>query len=352
MKTITQVLALARPSLLSLKPYSSARDEFDQSASGIGNLVFLDANENPYASPHNRYPDPHQRELKNVLSSIKGRPAEEIFIGNGSDEAIDLILRAFCAPGYHSVVIPSPTYGMYSVSAAINEVLVKPVFLSEKFDLDPATVLDTVDDRTRIVFLCTPNNPTGNNLSRDALMRVVKGFNGLVVVDEAYIDFTSFPSLLSELEDYPNLIVLQTLSKAWGLAGLRLGMAFAHRDIISLLDKIKPPYNISSYAQQTAIEVLKKSSEKEKRVSEILAERARVAQALSGMKSVQKVYPSEANFILVRVSDAPRAYNYLVRAGIVVRDRSQVRLCEQCLRITIGTAIENDLLLKALAAYE
>jgi histidinol-phosphate aminotransferase len=352
MKTIDQVLALARPSLLALKPYSSARDEFDQSLSAEHKLIFLDANENPYPSGHNRYPDPHQRELKNALSSLKGRLADEIFLGNGSDEAIDLLLRAFCSPAYHNVVIPAPTYGMYSVSAAINDVLVKSVSLGVEFDLIPQEVLNAVDDRTRIVFLCSPNNPTGNLLSRDAIMRIVDEFSGLVVVDEAYIDFARNSSLLNELPNHPNLVVLQTLSKAWGLAGLRLGMAFAHRDIVALLDKIKPPYNISSYAQQVAATVLANPSEISDRVSEILSERDRVASSLSKTKSVQRVYPSDANFLLVKIKDAPRAYDYLVRAGIVVRDRSQVKLCEQCLRITIGTTVENDLLLKALGSYE
>lgn len=352
MITAEQVLALARPGLRSLKPYSSARDEFDQATKGNKDLTFLDANESPYPTDYNRYPDPHQRELKKSISLIKSIPVDSIFLGNGSDEAIDLLIRAFCVPSYHNVVIPSPTYGMYSVSAAINEVAVKSVELSSTFELDAEATLKAIDDRTRIIFLCSPNNPTGNLLSFEAIDRIVNSFKGLVAVDEAYIDFTETPSLVKSLNLRPNLVVLQTLSKAWGLAGLRLGMAFAHPGIISLLDKIKPPYNISSVAQEIAMRALKQPDEKQLRVKEILKERNRVALELGTFKRVSRVFPSQANFLLVKIKDATRAYEFLVDAGIVVRDRSKVALCEDCLRITIGTAEENSRLLTALASYE
>lgn len=349
--TIQQVLALARPALLSLKPYSSARDEFDQSTAAR-DLIFLDANESPYPTTYNRYPDPHQRELKKVIASLKQISERQIFIGNGSDEAIDLLIRAFCQPSVHNVIIPSPTYGMYSVSAAINEVSVKSVSLTSAFDLDPDAVLYEINNNTRIIFLCSPNNPSGNLLSSEAIDKIIESFSGLVIVDEAYIDFSGSVSLLEAIDRKPNLVVLQTLSKAWGLAGLRLGMAFGHPDIIALLDRIKPPYNISSVAQRLAIEALDDRSSKQRRVNEILEQRRLMAKALQPLKSVKHVFPSQANFLLVRIKDAPRAYEFLVNDGIVVRDRSRVALCEGCLRITIGTAEENNKLLKVLAAYE
>jgi histidinol-phosphate aminotransferase len=349
---IEDVLALARPSLQTLKPYSSARDEFDQATSGTQDMVFLDANENPYPSGLNRYPDPHQRELKRMIAKLKDVAEDRIFLGNGSDEAIDLILRVFCSPNLHNVVIPSPTYGMYAVSAAINDITVKMVPLTPAFELDANAVMDAIDDKTRIVFLCSPNNPSGNLLSREAVNTVLKGFSGLVVMDEAYIDFTNTQSMTKVLDEQPNLIVLQTLSKAWGLAGLRLGMAFADPAIIALVNKIKPPYNISSPSQRLAMNSIGQLREKELRVKEILEERERVTLTLAGMKCVFHVYPSQANFLLVKLKEAGRAYTYLVQKGVVVRDRSQVQLCEDCLRITIGTPRENDQLLSALSSYE
>jgi len=335
---IEDVLSLVRPHLLSLQPYSSARDEFDQSVIGKQQYVYLDANENPFDTDYNRYPDPHQRELKKLISGIKGVSQDQIFLGNGSDEAIDLIIRLFCSEG-DDVVIPSPTYGMYEVSAKINNIRVKKVLLSETFELTD------VDTNGKIIFLCSPNNPSGNLMDVEPIL---KKFNGIVVVDEAYIDFTAKPGFIKKIDEYPNLVVLQTFSKAWGLAGLRLGMAFARPEIISLLDKIKPPYNISSATQQVALEQLRNQKQKDEWVKLILCERDRVAKVLCKLKSVKKVFDSEANFLLVRIDDARNVYNKLIVDRIVVRDRSNVKLCEDCLRITIGTYEENERLLEAL----
>jgi histidinol-phosphate aminotransferase len=346
---IETVLRLIRPHLNGLKPYSSARDEFDSSASSDV-WVFLDANENPNPTAFNRYPDPLQRDLKAAISQLKGVPTDSLFIGNGSDEAIDLIIRMFCTPAYHNVIIPSPTYGMYQVSAEINDVLVKTVPLSAAFDLDLDATLAAADDRTQIIFLCSPNNPTGNLMTESSVIRLLNEFKGIVVVDEAYIDFSGSESLVAVLAAYPNLIVLQTLSKAWGLAGLRLGMALAHPEIVAALNKIKPPYNISSLAQETARTVLGKGAAKDRAVAEILIERARVADALACIDLVQHVFPSNANFLLVRVRNAGATYDKLTSQHIVVRNRSHIMRCDECLRITIGTRKENDQLLKALSS--
>ncbi|HMJ68072.1 MAG TPA: histidinol-phosphate transaminase [Cyclobacteriaceae bacterium] len=341
--TLQETLALVRPHLLNLQPYSSARDEFDQSQVEQGKFVYLDANENPFNTGHNRYPDPHQRELKKRISAIKGVNAGQIFLGNGSDEAIDLVIRLFCG-NEDNILIPAPTYGMYKVSAEINNVKIKAAALTEDFAL-PLSFLSNADERTRVIFLCSPNNPSGNRVD---VMPVLKDFQGIVVVDEAYIDFTSGKSLLTELDHFPNLIVLQTFSKAWGLAGLRLGMAFAQPEIISLLNRIKPPYNISSSTQTLALEAIQKREQTTEWVELIIAERQRVAEELSKLSSVKKVFPSDANFLLVRMDRAADVYNKLIADHIVVRDRSQVKRCEDCLRITIGTKNENDHLLNAL----
>jgi histidinol-phosphate aminotransferase len=335
---IEDALSLVRPHLLNLQPYSSARDEFDQSNVEKDKFIYLDANESPYNTDYNRYPDPYQHQLKKKLASIKKVQPEQIFIGNGSDEAIDLIIRLFCNDG-DNIIIPSPTYGMYKVSAEINNVKLKTCLLNDDFSL-PNIKTDT---DTKVVFLCSPNNPSGNSLDID-----LDSFNCIVVVDEAYIDFSTRPSFVNQLDNYPNLIVLQTLSKAWGLAGIRLGMAFAHPKIISLLNKIKPPYNINTATQKVALEALDRQNETDERVRSILFERMRVAKLLLNLKSVKKVYPSDANFLLVRIDDARDVYTKLVSEGIVVRDRSQVRLCEDCLRITIGTHEENEKLLAVL----
>ncbi len=334
--TIQDVLSLVRPHLLDLQPYSSARDEFDQSKVDKEKFVYLDANENPFDTGYNRYPDPYQLELKKKIAEIKKVSTDQVFVGNGSDEAIDLIIRLFCSEN-DSIVIPYPTYGMYEVSARINNVKLK------KFLLDKNFKLNDLDFDGTVTFLCNPNNPTGNLLDLQ-----LDKFKGIVVVDEAYIDFTNSPSYITKLTQYPNLIVLQTLSKAWGLAGLRLGMAFANPQIISLLNKIKPPYNISSATQKIALEALRNQKEKEEWVKAILGERDRLAGVLRNLKSVKTVYPSEANFLLVKIDDARNIYNKLIDDGIVVRDRSQVKLCEDCLRITIGTTKENDKLIDAI----
>jgi histidinol-phosphate aminotransferase len=334
---------LVRPNILKLKPYSSARDEFEGEAS-----VFLDANENPYPTNYNRYPDPHQNQLKQRISELKKIKIENIFLGNGSDEAIDLLFRAFCEPGKDEVLIPQPTYGMYAVSASINDVKVNSVNLTKDFDIDLEATLSAVTAQTKIIFLCSPNNPSGNLLTLEKVTGVIKNFGGLVVVDEAYIDFTNRPSLIESLGQYKNLVVLQTLSKAWGLAGLRLGICFANVEIISVLDKIKPPYNISSTTQSLAIERLKQTEIKNQQVEEIIEQRKMMETRLPESKVVKHVYPSDSNFLLVKAQDAKKIYGYLLNKGIVLRDRSNVILCEDCLRITIGSPKENQLLLDEL----
>ena len=337
------ITKLVRGNILKLKPYSSARDEFEGEAS-----IFLDANENPYPTDYNRYPDPHQKQLKKRISEIKKIKEELIFLGNGSDEAIDLLFRAFCEPGRDEVLIPQPTYGMYAVSASINDVKVNSVNLTNDFDLDLDATLSAVTPQTKIIFLCSPNNPSGNLLTKEKVIEVIKNFNGLVVVDEAYIDFTSSQSLTELLDQYKNLVVLQTLSKAWGLAGLRLGICFASVEIISLLDKIKPPYNISSVTQSLALERLQLEEIKNQQVKEIIAQRKIMEAQLSESNVVEQVFPSDSNFLLVRVKNAKNIYDNLLNKGIVLRDRSNVILCNDCLRITIGTPKENQLLLDEL----
>ena len=345
--TIKDVLALVRPHLLSLQPYSSARDEFDQGNSEKLKFVYLDANENPFNTGNNRYPDPHQREVKKLISGIKGIATNQIFLGNGSDEAIDLIIRLFCNES-DNILIPSPTYGMYKVSAEINNIRIKTSLLDENFALT-SSFLSEADEKTKIIFLCSPNNPSGNLLDVES---VLGKFNGIVVVDEAYIDFTTNPGFIKQLDRYPNLIVLQTFSKAWGLAGLRLGMAFAQPGVIELLDKIKPPYNISSATQHIAVTAIRNTDQMKLWVSEIKTERERVARELTKLTMVKKVFPSEANFLLVRFNYDPlEAYEELITNMIVVRDRSTVVRCEDCMRITIGTPEENDRLIEAVKKF-
>lgn len=338
-----QVKALVRPNVLRLRPYSSARDEFEGVAS-----VYLDANENPFPSDYNRYPDPHQKAVKSALASLKQVRPDQIFLGNGSDEAIDLIIRTFCDPGVHNIAITQPTYGMYQVSADINDVAVRAANLTPQFDLDVEELLKNVDYNTRIIFLCSPNNPSGNLLSSNYIEKVITSFDGIVVVDEAYIDFASAPSWVGRLDEFQNLIVLQTFSKAWGLANLRIGMAFGSTFIIELLNKIKPPYNISGLTQKLVLEALQKAGRTKDIASNLVAERERLRAGLEKIQSVEVVFPSDANFLLVRVADARAKYAQLLKQGIVVRDRSNVRLCEGCLRITVGTPVENDQVLEAL----
>jgi histidinol-phosphate aminotransferase len=335
---------LVRENIKRMKSYSSARDEFKGTAS-----VFLDANENPYAELYNRYPDPHQRKLKEKISALKNIPAHQIFLGNGSDEAIDLIFRAFCVPGKDKVIIPQPTYGMYSVSAETNDIQIITIPLTPDFDIDVDSILLSADSDSKILFLCSPNNPSGNLLSRSKIKTLLEKFDKLVVIDEAYIDFAGQPSLVEWLNDFPNLIILQTLSKAWGLAALRLGMCFASSGIIKILNRIKPPYNVNEATQQLVLENLKLVLQKEIWVRELIAQREVLKSLLEKVKVVLHVFPSDANFLLIKVTDAAFIYDYLIQRGIVVRDRSKVLLCEGCLRITVGTEKENQLLIKELS---
>lgn len=332
-----------RPNIWNLKPYSSARSEFKGEAS-----VFLDANENPYNAPYNRYPDPLQWAVKEKISQLKGVPAEQIFLGVGSDEPIDLIYRAFCEPGIDNVVAIDPTYGMYQVCADINNVEYRKVSLDNEFNVDADAVLNAIDTHTKAVFVCSPNNPTGNSLNRAAVERILKSFAGVVVVDEAYIDFSSQPTFLHLLNEYANLVVLQTFSKAWGSAGIRLGMAFASREIIEIFNKIKYPYNINKLTQEHALSMLEKAGQVKEWVTILLQERVRLASELSRLSIVKKVYPSDANFLLVKVDDASAVYRYLVENGIIVRNRNNITLCMGCLRITVGTPEENRLLIEAM----
>lgn len=335
---------LVRKNVLNLKPYSSARDDFQGQAS-----VYLDANENPYPTGYNRYPDPHQLAVKQKLAAIKQVEVANIFLGNGSDEVIDLLFRAFCEPGKANVVIPQPTYGMYAVSADINNVMIKSVRLTNDFDLDVEATLQACDDQTKLIFLCSPNNPAGKSITPAKAEALIQNFEGLVVVDEAYIDFTNHPGFVPLLKQYPNLVVLQTLSKAWGLAGIRLGLGFASAEIIQVLNKIKPPYNISILSQQVALEALGNEKQKNAWVREIIAAREKLTNQLKALPQVLEVFPSDANFLLTRVTNAKELYQKLVEKGVIVRDRSNVALCENCLRITVGTPEENEILIRELS---
>ncbi|WP_459190007.1 histidinol-phosphate transaminase [Parabacteroides sp. APC149_11_2_Y6] len=334
---------LVRPNVWNMKPYSSARDEYHGSAS-----VFLDANENPYNTPYNRYPDPMQWKLKERIAELKGVAVKSIFLGNGSDEPIDLVIRAFCEPAADRIVSIAPSYGMYEVAAEVNNVEFCKVELDKSFNLDTDRLLQAVDERTKVIYLCSPNNPTGNSLEREKLYRILNTFQGIVVIDEAYIDFSAEPSFLSELDRFPNLIVLQTLSKAWGAAGIRMGMAFASPEIIFILNKIKYPYNVNMLTQAQALDILNHADRMKEQLDAILSERARLQSVLSGLACVKKMYPTDANFILVDVGDANGIYDLLVNKGVIVRNRTNVTLCNGCLRITVGTPEENQALLAVL----
>ncbi len=338
---------LVRPNIWALRPYSSARDEYKGAAAS----VFLDANENPYNSPYNRYPDPLQTEVKGMLASVKGVKPGQIFLGNGSDEAIDLAFRVFCEPGTDNVVAIAPTYGMYKVCADINDVAYRPVLLDEGFRLDADGLLAAADGHTKLIFLCSPNNPSGNDLERGEIVKVLERFPGMVVVDEAYADFSGQKPFREELEAYPNLIVLDTFSKAWGCAAIRLGMAFASEEVISLFNKVKYPYNVNQLTQRQAVEMLKKRFDVDKWVKTLLRERGQVIAAFAELGICEKIYPTSANFFLAKVKGADAVYAYLVRNGIIVRNRSRVELCGDCLRVTIGTPQEDDSLLGALRSY-
>lgn len=335
---------LVRPNIWNMQPYSSARDEFHGTAS-----VFLDANENPYNAPYNRYPDPMQAKLKQRLSELKEIDPAQIFLGNGSDEPIDLIIRAFCEPGVDCIASIVPSYGMYQVAAEVNNVELRKVPLDKDFNLDLDGMLKVADDWVKVIFLCSPNNPTGNSLEREKLYHLLNVFQGIVVIDEAYIDFSGWDSFISELKNFPNLIILQTLSKAWGGAGLRLGMAFASPEIIAILNKIKYPYNINMLTQQQALVLLNNETEMKQQVRAILSERIRLQSKLPELKCVRKVFPTDANFILVDVGNANQVYRRLVNRGVIVRNRTNVTLCGGCLRITVGTPEENDIMLDALS---
>lgn len=342
---------ILRENIKNLTPYSSARDEFQGEAS-----VYLDANENAFGSPleqnYNRYPDPLQFEVKKRLSEIKGVPPRNIFLGNGSDEAIDVLVRAFCNPGVDNVILVPPTYGMYEVSANINDIRIKKVPLTEEFQLNLEGISETIDNHTKIIFVCSPNNPTGNSMNRDDIETLLANFNGIVVVDEAYINFSRQKTFIQELTEYANLVVLQTLSKAWGLAGLRVGMAFASEEIIEIMNKVKPPYNINDASQQLALKALQNIDQVNTWIKETLVQRDKLVLELKDYDFVVDIYPSDSNFILVKTTDPRGIYNFLVQQGIIVRDRSKVTLCEGCLRITVGTPAENNILLEALKKYK
>jgi len=341
---------LVRSHIKSLKPYSSARDEYAGSEG-----IFMDANENPFGSSlegnYNRYPDPYQADLKKAISDVKKISEKHIFLGNGSDEPIDLIIRLFCNPGKNNIIITPPTYGMYEVAAEINEVEIVRVPLNEEFELKPREILDQVSGNSRLLFLCSPNNPSGNSFRKDDIKFLIREFPGIVVLDEAYIDFCPEKSLLHEIDKYENLIILQTFSKAWGLAGLRLGMAFTHPEIIQYLNKIKPPYNISQVTQQLAMTALKNVGKKESFVTKIMNEVAYLKDELKKYPVVQKIYPSDTNFLLVKFEDTSEVFQYLINQKIIVRDRSNLELCEGTLRITAGTRTENEKFLNALNQY-
>ncbi len=338
---------LVRPNIWSLSPYTSARDEYQ----GKDAKVFLDANENPYNDPVNRYPDPLQRDLKIRIADIKGVPTENIFLGNGSDEAIDLMYRIFCTPGVDNAVAIEPTYGMYGVCADINGVEYRRVLMDENFQPSADKLFEAIDSNTKLVFFCSPNNPSANNIDRAVIDKVLDNFDGIVIVDEAYIDFAGVPSYLRQLASRPNLIVLQTFSKAWGMAGIRLGMAFAQPEIIGIMNKVKYPYNVNLLTQQRAMEEVMQYGRVQGWVESILKERTRLMAEFAKLSCCIKVYPSDANFFLARVKDAAATYNYLVDQGIIVRNRSKIALCGNSLRVTIGTIAENNALLEALSKY-
>lgn len=342
-----QLKELTRENIWNLAPYSSARNEY----SGRTASVFLDANENPYNQPYNRYPDPLQLELKRELSRVKAIPMENIFVGNGSDEAIDLPYRCFCRPGIDNVVAIEPTYGMYRVCADINDVEYRTVLLDNHFQVTADRLLEACDTNTRLIWICSPNNPTGNSIDREEIVKVLQRFEGIVIVDEAYSDFSKVKPFRQELALYPNLIVLNTMSKAWGCAALRLGMAFASKEIVDLFNKVKYPYNVNLLAQQKALELLKDPFEVDKWVRLLLQERGRMIEAFRLLPICEGIYPTDANFFLARMTDAQSIYDYLVDRGIIVRNRTRVVLCQNCLRITIGTKTENNELLAALRAY-
>ncbi|MGJ8593001.1 MAG: histidinol-phosphate transaminase [Aquaticitalea sp.] len=334
---------LIRPSIKALKPYSSAKDEFK----GLPrNMIFLDANENPFENGVNRYPDPQQMDLKSVISKLKSIPTENILLGNGSDEVLDLLVRIFCEPNKDNIIILPPTYGMYEVLANVNAIETIAVELSETFQPKVKQILNASTENSKILFLCSPNNPTGNSFNRVEVVELLNKFQGIVVIDEAYIDFSEQESWLKRLQEFPNLVIAQTLSKAYGMAGIRLGICYASKEIISVLNKIKPPYNINQLTQQKAIEQLKKTNLVDEQITLLLIERNLLIDELKMIDFVKNVYSSDANFILVKVDDATKRYNQLMEKGIIIRNRTNQPLCENCLRLTIGTSEENKKLIE------
>ncbi|WP_159023230.1 histidinol-phosphate transaminase [Formosa sp. L2A11] len=346
---IVTVQDLLRPSIKALKAYSSARDEFQKETS---NMVFLDANENPYNNGINRYPDPYQHGVKDILSEIKNVSKSQILLGNGSDEVLDLIVRAFCEPNKDNIITLPPTYGMYEVLANLNAVAIKKVLLSESFQPEVDQILNVADANSKILFLCSPNNPSGNSFKDHEVETLLKKFEGIVIIDEAYIDFSSQESWLERLEEFPNLIITQTLSKAYAMAGIRLGICYASEEIISVLNTIKPPYNINVLTQNKAVELLNQREIVSNEVDSILIERSKMISDLKLISYIEKIYPSDANFILVKVDDATTRYNQLIKEGVVVRNRTTQPLCENCLRLTVGTPLENKTLITALTKLQ
>ena len=342
---------LLRENIKNLKPYSSARDEFQGEAS-----IYLDANENAYGSPldenFNRYPDPLQFKVKTKITAIKGVPPRNIFLGNGSDEAIDILFRSFCRPGIDNVILVPPTYGMYQVSANINDIEVQNIPLTSDYQLNLEGIAEAINPNTKLIFVCSPNNPTGNSMNREDVETLLANFNGIVVVDEAYINYSRQKSFIQELTEYGNLVVLQTLSKAWGLAGLRIGMAFASEEIIEVFNRVKPPYNINEASQKLALQALDNIDQINSWIKETLLERDKLVLGLKNLSFIIDIYPSDANFILVKTVSPKAIYQFLVEKGIIVRDRSKVGLCEGCLRITVGTPTENTQLLNTLTAFK
>ena len=346
MKKQFDINNLIRENIKNIKPYSSARDEYKDASAE--DMVFLDANENPFQNGVNRYPDPQQNEVKELLSEIKSVPKKNILLGNGSDEVLDLIFRAFCEPNKDNIITLPPTYGMYSVLADINAIEDRKVLLSTDFQPNVDEILEAVDIHTKLLFLCSPNNPSGNSFTTDSVEKLVNNFNGLVVIDEAYIDFSEEKSWLERLEEFPNLIITQTLSKAYGMAGIRLGICYASEEIIRILNNIKPPYNVNELTQQRAISRLQKKEEVAKEINKIVTNRTNLIAALQKIEFIHRVYPTDCNFVLVKVDNATERYNQLIAKGIVVRNRTTQPLCENCLRFTIGTKEENEKLIKAL----
>ena len=340
------ILDLVRENIKSLKPYSSARDEYKDATSA--EMIFLDANENPFENGVNRYPDPQQNDVKDLLSKIKNVDKENILLGNGSDEVLDLIFRAFCEPNQDAVITLPPTYGMYAVLANINAIENKQILLTEKFQPQVAEILKVADKQSKILFLCSPNNPSGNSFTKEVVEELLTKFKGLVVIDEAYIDFSEQDSWLSSLEKFPNLVITQTLSKAYGLAGIRLGVCYASKEIIKVLNSIKPPYNVNELTQQRAADRLQNIAAVEKEVALIIAQRNLLMQDLKEISFIKIIYATDCNFVLIRVDDANKRYQQLIKKGIVIRNRTTQALCDNCLRLTIGTATENAKLIKAL----